>query len=355
MINDHILERIHNEGSPLIEGDQVTLIWEGESPPQLIGDFNNWGGGLTGTVKLSMAMPGVWAYTITLPRDAYVEYVFTYDPEDQEQRLLDPLNNRQVSNGMGKFNNYFTMPDARHTKLANFRSGTPQGYVTRHALFHDYLVMGNRRDVWFYQPPTDQPAPLVVVFDGKDYLRRAEITQIIANMMADGLIQPVALAMIDNAKNERYTEYNSCESLLMAITELLIPMAQRQLTLIDIEKNPGAFGVLGASMGGNMALYAGLRLPHIFGKVISQSGAFQFSIIDEAPLLKEMVQHFPTRPIKIWQDVGKLEWLLDENRQMHQLLTEKGYDVTYREFSAGHNFTAWRDMLPDAFTTLFGV
>jgi enterochelin esterase family protein len=42
-------------------------------------------------------------------------------------------------------------------------------------------------------------------------------------------------------------------------------------------------------------------------------------------------------------DAGRLDWLLDGNRQMYALLKEKNYRVKYREFSAGHNFTAWRD------------
>lgn len=351
---DNLLERARAEGAPLIDGDQATFVWEGETAPELIGDFNEWGHGLLGATVLDQVESSIWAATVTLPRDAYVEYLFTHDPDDPKSRILDPLNNRQITNGMGKFNNHFLMPDANHTSMDEFRSGTPQGYVTRHTLFHDYFVIGNRRDVWLYQPPTTDPAPLLVVFDGRDYLRRANITQIVANLIADGAIPPLAMAMIDNAKGDRFVEYNTGESQLAAITEVLIPMAQRQLYLLDIEKNPGTFGVLGASMGGNMALYAGLRLPHIFGKVISQAGAYQFSVIDEAPLLKELVQYMPKRDLKIWQDVGTLDWLLDENREMRQLLSEKGYDVTYREYSAGHNYTSWRNALPEAITTLFG-
>ena len=40
---------------------------------------------------------------------------------------------------------------------------------------------------------------------------------------------------------------------------------------------------------------------------------------------------------------GSLEWLLEGNRQMYALLKEKKYRVKYREFSGGHNFTAWRN------------
>jgi len=63
--------------------------------------------------------------------------------------------------------------------------------------------------------------------------------------------------------------------------------------------------MLGASMGGLMALYSGLRLPDVFGKVLSQSGAFHFKQFDTVTV--EIVQHFPTRDLQIWLEAGKLE------------------------------------------------
>jgi enterochelin esterase-like enzyme len=58
-------------------------------------------------------------------------------------------------------------------------------------------------------------------------------------------------------------------------------------------------------------------------------------------------------PIKIWQDVGTMDWLITSNRQFHTLLQKRGFDVTYHEYSAGHNYPAWRDALPQALMTLF--
>jgi enterochelin esterase family protein len=55
------------------------------------------------------------------------------------------------------------------------------------------------------------------------------------------------------------------------------------------------------------------------------------------------VRHKHAQDIQIWMDAGKLEFLLKDNRRMSALLKENGYNVTYREFSGGHNYTAWRD------------
>ncbi|MBK9123464.1 MAG: esterase family protein [Chloroflexi bacterium] len=351
---DHpLVEQAQSLGTPLIDGDTATFVWIGETAPELIGDFNDWGASALGSVQMTQVAPEVWTHALTLPSDAYIEYVFTTDPDDPDKSLLDPLNRRQVSNGMGRTNNYFAMPGRQTNVAAEFVSGVPQGDVTRHAIYSPMLLSGNRRDVWLYHPPTDEPAPLIVVYDGKDYFRRANLTQIVANLIATKQIAPVALAMIDNAREDRFLEYNATETVLAQVTELVMPLAYNNLNLIDPDISPGAWGVMGASMGGLMAMYTGLRLPQVFGKVICQSGAFQYDLTDYPPIVDVLVRGLPKAPVRIWQDVGRFEWLLAENRAFNALLNEHGYKVTFREFNGGHNWSSWRDMLPAALSALF--
>lgn len=125
------------------------------------------------------------------------------------------------------------------------------------------------------------------------------------------------------------------------ILEHVLPLARQELALVDWQAERGAYGILGASMGGLMALYCGLRLPQVFGKVLSQSGAF--SIERHEFVVCDLARHLPKRDLQIWMDVGRLEWLLEPNRRMHKILLEKGYAVQYREVAAGHNYTAWRN------------
>jgi hypothetical protein len=49
--------------------------------------------------------------------------------------------------------------------------------------------------------------------------------------------------------------------------------------------------------------------------------------------------------IKVWLDVGQHEWFLEPNRQMHGLLKDRRYDVTYVEHTSGHNYPSWRNVL----------
>ena len=69
-----------------------------------------------------------------------------------------------------------------------------------------------------------------------------------------------------------------------------------------------------------------------------------FRSLDGRPFATvDLMRHKHAREIQIWMDVGQLEFLLEDNRRMSSLLNKNGYNVTYREYSGGHNFTSWRN------------
>jgi enterochelin esterase family protein len=132
-----------------------------------------------------------------------------------------------------------------------------------------------------------------------------------------------------------------------------LPLAQSELKLVDLREAPGAFGVLGSSAGGRMALFTSLMQPGIFGHVLSQSGAFGTG--DRESVVFPLVRHAPRRSLKLWLDCGRYESLLAANRQMHAALTGRGYDVIYREYNAGHNVPAWRNDVWRGLEHLYGA
>ena len=334
------------QGTPGIEDDQVTFVWSGKQAPQLIGDMTDWQWG--SPIDLSEVSPGVWAHTLTLPQDAYIEYAFW----DGEQRVADPFNGNKTPDGFGKEHHFFYMPGARATNLTRRRRNVLHGTVTRHVLENDFFLAGRKRTVLLYRPPTDEPCPLLVVLDGQDYRRRGRITNIVDNLTAEGRIRPVALAMPYHGGGARGVEYGCSETTLCFLLLDLLGLARQELNLVDPKTEPGAYGILGASMGGLMALFTGLRAPEIFGRVLSQSAALGMSKPDS--VVFDLVRHGPVQPVKIWMNVGRYEWLLDCNRRMHELLVEKEYDVVYREYNGGHNYASWRDSLGEGLVALFG-
>jgi enterochelin esterase family protein len=343
-----LLERARKKSHPLIKGNTATFLWEGKDAPRLIDDSHEWE---ENPVALEKVEPGLWSVTLTLPRDAYLEYGFM-DPETEE-RLDDPLNpDRTLWNGLGAYNHFFYMPKGGPTPLTQVEPGVPRGKVTRHKVETDSMAVGEERTVYLYQPPVKRPVPLVVVYDGPDYLRRGKLAPIVDNLISHKRIRPVAMALVQNGGQARGIEYACSEMTLGFIAKSVVDLAREHLNLIDINQKLGAYGIMGASMGGLMALYTGLRLPGIFGKVLSQSGAFSFP--EHEFITSDVVRHMPKPKLDIWMDVGALEGLLDCNRQMAALLKEKDYRVTYREYPGGHNYTAWRDDLWRGLEALFG-
>ena len=332
-------------GNPVIGGEVATFLWQGITAPCLINDRHNWE---ESPQKMLRAGSELWSFSIPLPADAYLEYAFI-DPKTGE-RIPDPLNHRRVWNGINAYNNYFYMPQGRPSPLIQPMKGIARGTVTRHAVPTRDFATGAKRIVYLYRPPVEVPVPLLFVYDGSDYLRRAKLNIIVDNLIAEKRIRPFAMALVQNGGAARTVEYSCGESALGLLMECILPLAKEQLNLEPVKN--GDYGIMGASLGGSMALFTALRLPQVFRKVVSQSGAFiapdyQFVVVD-------LVRYTPPPDIDIWMDAGRLEWLLDGNRQMFTLLKEKNYRVKYREFSGGHNYTAWRDDIWHGLESLYG-
>ena len=343
-ISHSLIQRAFKDGNPVIDMDHATFIWEGESAPYLIGDFNHWDDKRKRFKRVSPRLipdsaKSIWYASLTFPRDAYVEYAF-HDPVTQ-QNFLDPLNKKSVANGMGGRNNFFYMPETMPSPFPFRRADVTPGALTSHRVDTKWLREDYEREIILYRPPVKGPVPLLVVFDGQDYLNRGKLAVIVDNLIAEERIQPIAMAFLTSGGRWRDVEYSCSDATILWLDEIIMPLASEKLNLLNIKKNPGAYGVLGASLGGTMSLYTGLRMPDVFGKILTQAGTFTYASRDFAVV--DLARHGQAREVNIWMNVGQLDFLLEDNRKMHALLQEKKYNVTYREFSGGHNYTAWRN------------
>jgi len=342
-----LLEKAKERGNPVIEGKQVTFIWRGKSAPRLIDDLHGWE---DNPQKMTRIEKELWGYSMELPADAYLEYSF-FEPRSK-QRIEDPLNWNTVYNGLGNDNHFFYMPEHSPTPLAEVRKNIPRGKVTQHVVETWMLADDGQRDVYLYRPHVKEPVPLLIVYDGVDYLERAKLNVIVDNLIHEKRIQPIAMAFLQNGGDHRGVEYACSDATVMWLDNIILPLARRHLNLLDIKTQRGAYGVMGASFGGLMSVYTGLRMPEIFGKVISQSGVFESEGRDFAAV--DLIRARQSREIKLWMDVGRFDSLLDDNRRLQPILQESGYNVAYREFSGGHNYTCWQNEAGIALEKMFG-
>jgi enterochelin esterase family protein len=344
----NLLEAVKKQGNPLIEGNTATFVWEGETAPHLSSDLHGWE---ENPQALRRVKKNVWALSFELPSNAYLEYIF-YDPQSEE-RFLDPFNKMSVSNGFGDYNNFIYMPGAAPTPYTRLPKSGLRGKVTRHSVDAEYFTVSKQRRVYLYHPPVRSAVPLMVVYDGLDYFRRGKLAEIVDNLIAAKRIRPLAVAFLQNGgQSARTVEYGCSEPTLEFLTSQVLPLASKELKLLDLEKHPGEYGIMGASMGGLMSVYTAMSLPEIFGKAISQAGAFE--LWEHDSIVMQMVRHFPKPEIKLWLDCGAMDSLVETNRVMSTLLKEKGYDVTYFENGGAHNYTTWRDSCVGGLEILFG-
>jgi len=231
------------------------------------------------------------------------------------------------------------------------RAEVTPGTLTKHSVETRWLRDDYERNIHLYRPAVKEPVPLLIVFDGQDYLHRGKLAVIVDNLIADKRIQPIAMAFLPSAGRWRDLEYACSDGTILWIEEIILPLAKEKLNLLGINEHSGSYGVLGSSLGGTMSLYTGLRMSDVFGKVMLQSGAFtypsrEFSVVD-------LVRNRQANNVRIWMDVGKLDFLLEDNRQMSSLLKDNGYNVTYREYTGAHNFIVWRNDIWRGLEVLF--
>ncbi len=345
-MSERLLERARREGHPLIDGQKVTFLWEGETAPHLIDDLHDWE---EHPQKFKRLSPRLWTCSFNLPLDAYLEYAFL-DPETKG-RLRDPLNRHRVYNGIGDYNHFFYMPGASPSPLTRRQPDIPHGSITSHTVETWMIKHPGKRRITLYHPVTRERVPLLIVYDGPDYLRRGKLPVIVDNLVAAGRIRPIALAFLPNGGPHRGLEYACSDATLDWIEHEVLPLAKRELNLLDLKRHPGAFGVLGASFGGLMAIYTGLRMPEIFGRVLSQSAVFETESRDFVAV--ELIRHAPARP-RIYMDVGRLDFLLQDNRRIAPLLRAHGFDLTWHEYGGAHNYTSWRDHVHLGLEKMFG-
>ena len=108
--------------------------------------------------------------------------------------------------------------------------------------------------------------------------------------------------------------------------------------------------LLGASLGGITSFHTALKYPEVFSKVGGQSSSF---CVDNERVVKELEKLDASKnKFTFYIDDGTLEGV-EDSRKVVKLLKDKGFDVTYAETEAGHNWTAWRDRLADAFMAIW--
>ncbi len=175
-------------------------------------------------------------------------------------------------------------------------------------------------------------------------------------------IEPVIIAAIYNSGENRVDEYtptvdegihrggHADEYLEFLVTNIK-PFIDEQFRT---HPRSGYTAIGGSSLGGLLALYAGLKYPNVFGKLAVMSPSVWW---DHEVILREIEALGHYLPQKIWLDIGTEEGdTVEKVRRLKALFESLHQTFHYEEAQgAGHNESAWAERVGPMLKYLFGT
>lgn len=341
---------------PIVDPRGVTFVYRGEARSVQLRSFV-WG--LPTSQPLErLEGTDLWLLRIELPQQSRLEYKFDVDSDHVKGWILDPLNAsaamdpfgaNSVCRSWGYERPAWTLPDP------DARQGSIEEIMFTSA------ALGGQRPVRLYVPARfrrTRQYPLLIVHDGDDFLRFADLKVVLDNLIHRMEIAPLVCALTQSP--DRLKEYAADPAHAKFLTEELLPHLESRLPLIG---TPAGRGLMGASFGGVASLSTAWRYQGVYGKLLLESGSFAFSDIGKhrrGPVfdpVADFVNEFRKDPVvpaqQLFISCGIYESLIYENRSLIAFLQDKRMQVRYREVRDGHNWENWRDRLQDALSWLF--
>ena len=353
---EQIDDFVESHAFPIVEGRYCTFVFRGDVHAV---SLRHWIRGLPTAVPFHRVHgTDVWYHVLELPEKSRIEYKFEVTVGGDTRWIQDPLNPHVARDPYGANSVCHSAGHERPTWVLE-DPDTPRGSIEERVIYSKALK-GQRR-VSIYRPARFRETrryPLLIVHDGRDFQRYADITTVLDNLIHRLDIGGMVVALTDPV--ERTDQYRDNPAHAEYIAEELVPTLEEHVPLLG---TPAGRGLMGASLGAVASLSTAIRYPDMFGQLLLQSGSFAFSDIgshDRGPLfdpIAQMVNRYrddPTRVAdRVFVSCGQYESLIYENRSLVPVLQSTGMDVHYVEARDGHNWENWRDRLREGLAFLF--
>jgi enterochelin esterase-like enzyme len=341
---------------PVVDPTGVTFVYRGLADKVLLRCFIH---GLPTAQPLErIADTDLWLLRIDLPRNSRIEYKFEVVRGERSEWITDPLNEVKAADPFGANSvcqGYgYEPPEWTQTDTGSRRGAFEELNLSSAAL-------GSTRRLITYLPARFRRTrryPLLLVHDGEDYLRFAELKTVLDNLIHRLEVAPLIVCLTQSP--DRLNEYAGNDDHARFLTEEVVPLVRSRYPLID---EPAGRGIMGASFGAVASLHTAWRYAGFYDRLLLQSGSFAFSDIGShrrAPVfdpVARFVNEFRARPgqpaSRMYLSCGIYESLIYENRSMLPVLNGQGIQVKYEEVRDGHNWVNWRDRLRTALSYLF--
>ncbi|MGH8775587.1 MAG: alpha/beta hydrolase [Jiangellaceae bacterium] len=277
------------------------------------------------------------------PGGGRAEYLLELHRADGSvDRTLDPLNPVRVG---GVFGDKSVVEFPGYEPPRWLGTAAPPGQMTAFAARNGHLGAEVTGSVWVPSGLADgQPAPLLVVHDGPEYDRLADLTRYLAVCIAGEKVPPLrALRLHPGDRNHWYAAHPAYARALHEDVLPAVPGVTRRIGM-------------GTSLGALAMLHAYRHDPSAFDGLFLQSGSFFTERTD--PQERRFPQFAEvTRFVGEVHDAGvggsglfSLTCGLGEenlacNRLMARTLAALGHRVALHGVRDAHNYTCWRDGL----------
>jgi len=338
----------------------------------IAGDFNGWNPE-DERFRLKRLPDGRWAINLTFPYGTVISFKFTRGSWETVE--VGPAGGEIPDRHF-----VFRKSGVYELRVYNWRdhfeeaTHTISGNVKVFKMFSPQLNRTVR--VWVYLPPDygkneKKRYPVLYMLDGQNLFDNA--TAFAGEWGVDETLEElynktgfsIIVVGIDNGgerrideyapwKNERYGKGGEGNATLEFIVENLKPYID---ALYRTER--GETGIMGSSLGGLLALYAGFAYPDTFRYVGAMSPSLWFN-----PEIYGFIENAERGPEKIYLYWGTSEGsdpreMIEDGRKLVEVLKEKGYvegrnlKVVVEE-GGEHNERYWGRHFAEAVTWLFG-
>jgi enterochelin esterase-like enzyme len=348
---------LHGRATPIIENDSIlTFVWYGQADSVSVNGAlqRSWGSPekmMSIPCGDSTHSPRLFYRTYVVPSDSRIEYKLIVNGEYR----IDSTNLRTTPPG-DFVNSEAAMPRFHMSPASKYRPGIPHGTFDSLQFSSKDTTIRARR-VWVYLPPGYprlKHLPVVYVHDGQTAMRWAFFGNIADNLIADGKLPPIVCVFVPAVERElEYVGFKTPEY-IDAFCDELVPLIDRTY---HTSPNPNHRGVMGISNGGHIALMMAFVRPDCFRLVAGQSSTIT-PLLRTVLAIRQRISPLP-HPMKIWIDCGTFDIIEDrynfpvQNRAFSKELTRDGIAHRFLEVHDGHDWSNWRERMPDILRYFF--
>ncbi len=328
---------------PLRERDTTChFIYRGSATSVTVpGDANGWNMNSFPMSRLSTT--DLWYHTRSFESDARLDYKFVLNGSTW---ILDPRNPYTVNGGFGP-NSELRMPAYIPAPEIQYYANIPHGTLWDTTFYS--VNLGNARTIRIYTPPgygsSTDSFGVILFHDGLEYVTLAQANNVIDYLIWQNRIKPIIAVFVPPVnRTAEYAGGQMTQFSAFIVNELMPYVDSRFRT----RRHPAARATLGASNGGNIALWLGLNYSSVFGNVAAQSSNIIGSI-------SSGFQNGPRLNLRLYLDLGTYDiaQLIPLVRNFIPILQSRGYVYQYREYHEGHSWGNWRAHVDNALDMFF--